>query len=733
MIGDETVSTCTDNPASSPIKSIVGTLCIANGTRLEDAAPYATALNPPPRATRGRESEQLFILLDLTGPASPHLYRELREVLAQTYWATTGSITAALRQAATAANRYLFDNNLHSVPSDRCYSGIICAALHDDDLFILQAGSGRACFLHRDRLECFSHGKELTPLGMGRLANVRLHHAFIAPGNTLLLAPSALIQEAGGEAIARVLPRAGVHEVLEGLEQVGAGADFAALVVRWALPEKVPVDREAPPQPPPRPSRKPPRPKPRARPKPTRELGPSLGERMGKVIRSIGRGISAILAGIRSVGHGIAAAGVWLARGAGTLFRRMLPGPERETRRRARPPRPVPRENRAVMMAIAIGIPVVLAIIVALAYPSFGAKSRFQEFLNQAEEEIALAQAAGGISEGARPHWEAALEHANTAATLRPDDPVATALQAQAQAAIDFLDGTIRLRPVQLEDFGPGTMPRQLVVHGQKIFVLDPIGGWVTQVTLNPTGDGVIEQGDVPILVQTGQQIGGGEVGNLVDFTWVSLEGGRQTSGLLILEEDGALVSYDPAWESEGGAPQLQRSFLGTPPHSPKVVGSFKGRLYVLDTAIQQIRRYEPRGDTYPERPAHYFVDSDSLPRSLADARDIAIDGSIYILYTDGAILKFLGGAPEPFDVRGLPGDLSQAVALAVDPDGSSGVVYVADQGNRRVVALGPDGVFRAQFRADGAFDALEALAVDETSRRLYVISGGRLYVASLP
>ena len=46
---------------------------------------------------------------------------------------------------------------------------------------------------------------------------------------------------------------------------------------------------------------------------------------------------------------------------------------------------------------------------------------------------------------------------------------------------------------------------------------------------------------------------------------------------------------------------------------------------------------------------------------------------------------------------------------------------------------LGPDGVFQEQLCASEAFDALEALAVDEAARRLYVISSGRLYVALLP
>ena len=382
------------------------------------------------------------------------------------------------------------------------------------------------------------------------------------------------------------------------------------------------------------------------------------------------------------------------------------------------------------MMALAIGIPVLLAVTVILAYRSLGADARFRGLVQRAEEAVGLAQTAGSTTESSRPHWESALENAQSAVELRPDDQVATALQAQAQVALDSLDGIVRLQPVLLHDLGPGTLPRRLVIHGQMVFVLDPAGGWVSRLTLNQAADGVIDPGGMPII-QKDQPIQDGVVGDLVDFVWVHLAGGRQTSGLLILEQDGALVSYDPTWEGEGGTLQLQRSFLGMPPEFPKFVDTYDGRLYVLDAILNQIRRYEPQGDTYPERPDHYFVIPPARP--LADAVDMAIDGYIYLLYADGEVAKFLRGNPEAFDVRGVPGDLSQAVALAVDPDSSSGVIYVADQGNGRVIALEPDGEFRAQFHAGGAFDALEALAVDEAIRRMYVISGGRVYVAPLP
>jgi len=788
----------TAQSVTSEIEPIVGALCVVGGTRVEGASPCTATLTPPPRAARGRESELLFVLLDLTGPASPHLYRELHAVVAQAYWSTTGSITAGLRQAAAAANGHLFRSNLRSAPSDRCEGGLISAVLHDDDLFILQAGSGRACFAHGEHVGRFSRGEEPPPLGVGPLADVRLYHTFVAPGDMLLLASPALIRQVGDVGLARVLSRAGVKAVLDGLEQVGAGADFAALVVHWALPEEEPASRELP-RPVPRHEREPTRPermplrseRSDARPRPARKvprpermpLRSKRSDARPKPARGPGPGLAGrIKGGLRSAGRGIAAFGAWLAGGVRTLFRRMLPGPQRATRRRARSPRPAPRENRTVMMAIAIGIPVVLAIVVALAYLSFGTNARVRGFISQAEAEVALAQAAEDNDgdrhlEEARLHWEMALDHARNATRLRPGDPVATALQAQARAAIDLFDGIVRLQPALLWDFGPGTgvpgYERQLVIHGQMIFVLDPGGGWVAKLTLSPTGvpvsptgvpvsptgvpvsptgvpvsptgvpvspngDRVVEQGDSPILVQTGQDVGGGEVGAMVDCVWGSPGDERQASSLLILEEDGGVVSYDPAWVDEDGSPRLARSFLGTSPSSPKVVDSFGGRLYILDTDANQIWRYDPREDTYPDRPDRYFATSP--PRSLADALDMVIDGHIYVLYEEGEILQFLRGEHQPdFDVRGLPGDGMQAVALAVDQDGSSGAVYVADAGNKRVIVLGPDGAFQAQLRPDAAvgageaFDALESLVVDESARRLYVVSGGRLYVASLP
>ncbi len=409
--------------------------------------------------------------------------------------------------------------------------------------------------------------------------------------------------------------------------------------------------------------------------------------------------------------------------------RRVLPGPERPVRPRSRrPSRPAPQEDSATMIALAVGIPILLAIIVMWAYQAFGEKSQFESVIDQANQAIELAQSAGGVAESARPHWEAALAHADAALALRPEDQVAVDLRTKAQSALDQLDKIERLSTLHLWDFGHGDVARRLVAHGQMIFVLDPAGEWVARLTLNANADGVVEQGD-PYIIRRGQEIGDHAVGDLIDFVWVESMGGRQSSGLLVLEENGAVVVYDPAWEGDGGEIQLSWFALETLPETPMEVDTYDGRLYVLDAAVNQVRRYKPQGDRYPGRPENYFVDPPLRP--IREALDMAIDGYIYLLYPGGEIHKFLSGQPEPFVVQDVPGDLDQASALAVDPRGSSGAIYVIDQ--TRVVALSPDGAFRAQFRADDAFESIEAAAVDESSARFYVINDGQLYLASMP
>lgn len=716
------------DPSDSRLEPIVGALRMTGGARAE-AAVCAASLTPP-AAARGREDERLFFLLDLTGPATSHLYRELREIVAQTYWSSQGSITAGLRQAAAAANRRLFQFNLEAAPPNRCYGALACAVLRGEDLFLLQTGPVRACMFHGGRLDCFPADREPLRLGMSAMTDALLHHTFVGPGDTLLLASTSLIVRAGADGLARVLPRINLEETLAGLEQLAAGIDAAVAMVARMVPsreaasvESPPIRRPAPAPPATTPPAEPRRP---SAPPPIRAPSPDWNQRVGVTDRRARTALT-------TIGRRLAAAGTRLSHAARTLARRMLPGPERDAYRRARPRRPIPPEKPAVMIPIAAGIPALVLILVAVAYILYGREARFTDLVAQAEQEIVQAEYAAGNPEEERAHWEAALEYASAAARQRPDDPQALDLQNQAQAALDQLDGIIRLTPLSLARLG-SRLSTRLAVHGQSVFVLDRTG-WVIQVTLTPAGDGLVED-TLPLpLVQTGDRIDQREVGKLVDLGWAGAEGGRQTSGLLILEEDGAIVTYDPTWQGTEGAPQLTRTLLGTPPSGrAQEADIYQGHLYILDPLANQVWDYAPRGNTYPDPPSRCFITDP--PKPLDTALDIAVDGNLYILYRDGTILKFLDREPQAFQVRGVPGGVGNAIALAAGR--ASGRVYVADlgaeeTGDERVLVLEADGAFRAQLRAEGAFDNLQTFAVDEANRRLFAIGNGQIYVAALP
>lgn len=464
----------------------------------------------------------------------------------------------------------------------------------------------------------------------------------------------------------------------------------------------------------------------------------TIGLRSASILRGLarhlGNGLTYLWHGLAAVGAGLLALGGWLMGAVVLTIRSMLPGTGRTAHRKGHR-QPPPEENPRLMTAIAVAVPIVALALVLLAHYQFATRSRFRGYVNRAKEQIALAQATGSDTEEARAHWETALEEIEAAATLEPEHPVAHVLRDQTRDALDQLDGIHRLALTQLADFGSSKVERRIVLTGQSLFVLDAAEGWVAGVPIRPdAGDSVGAEGAGETLVHVGQQVGGEELGELVDAVWVEAEGGRRTSALLVLEENGRLVSYDPAWRSEGGSPQLSLVELSSPPPgTPVAIGTYKGQFYILDGTAGgsgQIWRYKPQGDAYSEQPERYFPADP--PQAVAQATDMGIDGYIYILYENGRVAKFLGGEEQPFAVDGVPGSLVEVAGFAVDPNGD-GSVYLADRGNDRVIVLDAEGQFRAQLRGDPPFTSLEALAVNQSQGRLWVLAGGKVYRAILP
>lgn len=694
------------------------TFRLVGGRHSDSVSPSVAALTPPVRRARGREELTLLLLLDLEESAPQHIHQELRDLAQHTFWSATGSVTAALRQTVSAVNRHLFQHNLRVTPEDRLYGGLTCAALREEEAFIAQAGPAWAAILCAGSMEQITQKGSLH-LGSAAYTDTRLSYFALAPEDRLIVASWQLGQAAPNEVFQRILAQASLDALAGGLEQIGAGLDCHALLAQWsAAAAPLEAAERAPKRPrqvpvPPTPRAAPSRP-PQAAARPARTPAKEAWQRFAQTLGHIATAIAGVPA---TIARGLKTLVLTIFGGLQTLVRHMLPGqsptPARAATRTLRPP---PPENARLMAALALIILIVVTLVTIWTWTRYSDAIYETQMLDQAGRYIDMAQAATS-PEVARDH----LENALLALANIMESPDAAPLRQQVQAAIDRIDGVVWVEPVLLYDFGAQTAPRRLIVHGQSIFVLDAASNSVSRLTLTESGD----------------QVGGVETlfpnetfGTLVDVTWAGPGNGRSADVMLMLESPATLVVYDPAWYDPSLTPN--RLYPETPPNQavPVAAGSFDGNLYLLDAQTSQIWRYAPQGEGYPSRESYFPA---TPPHPLHAARDMAIDGNIYVLLADGSLVKYFLANAVSFEVTGVPEPAPAFQALAVNPDRRDGPIYLADSADERIVVLSKDGAFGAQLRArDGAFASLQTIAFQETTGRLFILAGGRLYVLAL-
>jgi hypothetical protein len=381
----------------------------------------------------------------------------------------------------------------------------------------------------------------------------------------------------------------------------------------------------------------------------------------------------------------------------------------------------VTRNQTMIMVAIVVAIPVIVGLLVSVVYAQQSAQQAVVSSIAAAQNEIALAAQAVTGKE-TRQHWATAADEAKQALQLDAQNQEAKQILAQVQSELDKIDNVITLAPASLWDFkAPGQ--RHIASQGLSLFVLDRLASQVNRLILNTAGD-KLEGSPEPILVP-GVTVNGQAPGDLIDFTSMSSGINRQ-AGDLVIGHDKGLIEYNLSFG-------LQTLPFGdnTLASSVQRLRSFDGKLYALDPNAQQITKYEPQGNGYPAAPTPYLAEA--LP-DLAKATDMAIDGNVYVALSDGRLLKFKEGQPEPFEIRGLGEPLQNPTIVTTDQNVLDSSVYVFDAALKRIVQFRPDGLFVRQFRADaGAFDDIQDVLVDEQNNRLYVISQGVLYTVPLP
>lgn len=167
------------------------------------------------------------------------------------------------------------------------------------------------------------------------------------------------------------------------------------------------------------------------------------------------------------------------------------------------------------------------------------------------------------------------------------------------------------------------------------------------------------------------------------------------------------LIENDSTWSSPGG------------------LGVYLGSLYVLDKKANKIIKFPVTNEGFGE--TNYFA-SGTTP-DVSQATGMAIDGSIFVLSKNGTITKFTKGTADDFKITNLDKGLLNPAGIFTTIDGDK--LYILDNGHARVVILNKSGAYQAQYQVPQAKTA-KALAVDEKNKKIYLLSGGKVFEASM-
>lgn len=152
----------------------------------------------------------------------------------------------------------------------------------------------------------------------------------------------------------------------------------------------------------------------------------------------------------------------------------------------------------------------------------------------------------------------------------------------------------------------------------------------------------------------------------------------------------------------------------------------FAGNIYLLDTAKNQILKHVPIAAGYADaRP--YF--KEETKADLQDVVRMQIDGSVWLLKKSGEILKYTQGLPDHFSLGGLDKGIRDPKSFFVSSDTEN--LYILDSGNNRVVVVDKKGGYLAQYLAHD-LSGFSDLVVDEQGKKVYLLSGSKIYTMDL-
>ena len=185
-------------------------------------------------------------------------------------------------------------------------------------------------------------------------------------------------------------------------------------------------------------------------------------------------------------------------------------------------------------------------------------------------------------------------------------------------------------------------------------------------------------------------------------------------------KEDNDIYTLDASGVSKNGKTVVKKDW-----GEAGGLGVYFGNLYVLDKSAKQILKFIQTATEFVK--TSYFP-KDTNP-DFSKAQGMAIDGSIWVVLSDGTVEKFTKGKIDNFTLTGLDKPFKNPTRIATNADTNS--VYVLDNGNSRIVVFDKNGAYKAQYQAN-ILKTAKDFDILESSKKIYVLSGGKIYSIDL-
>lgn len=626
---------------------------------------------PPRRAARGRAQDRLILHFALEGNTlfSSDQTKQILEQLAQTYYKTAGSVTAAMRTVAETLNQQLLDRNLREAGSGRQFVGLLSlVVLRDERAYLAQSGPVHAYLISAGELQHI-HDSALAGrgLGIGRTPPIYYSQVALEADNILLLSAQApagwsegalqsLFAQGQDNLLQRVLAISGpdleaalIH-VRSGpgkIYQLKPKTTSATAVVRSpAIEERIaPVAREEAmasslSEPTGLAATTSQQISPREGDMPEPELQPDVVESQeaGEPYQQEPVDLPTRLAATESVattaappdqlrpkanplskalvtmGGAILATLSTISSSLRSLIRRMLPDESLFT---------IPGP---VMALIAIMIPLVVVSVATVVYFRRGRAAQFDTYYAQAVQVAGYAQAQED-PQARKEAWQAVISYLDQADQYQNSQDSQN-LRLSAHQAIDTLDLTIRLefQPAIVNGLPEETIISRITASESDLYLLDAASGSVLRAFAVARGY------ELDPTYQCGPDLVGSQnIGPLMDIELLSKSNTGEAT-IIGMDANGYTLTCQP------GKPPVFTPMA--PPSTgwgkPLAFTLSLDGLYVLDPQVNAVWIYW--NNDLSQQPQLFFAEE--VP-PMADVIDLAIDkNDLFLLHTDGHITQ---------------------------------------------------------------------------------------------